>query len=363
MTSIGSAGTETADAYIARMADQAAQRPDDAELDSPETPTEPTTPDPAPAAVEAATDDAAPPPDAAPRDTPQAEASPPSPEQAAVAPTTGAPEPFRFTADGREVEIPGIVRTATGDITIPASAWPRVLPYLRDHRAVTQQIQAAKAEVKHWQEQATARKTRGDLLWDKLSALVEGPEDKLIEFFEKRQQMAPILKAEAEKDELRQRLEARESQDRTVAEEQQLADLNRQLRETTTQWADYYAKRPEYQGVDAKRIDRLLWDIRHDLWFQADERGVPEWNIPPHGYGINHDLLQERLTDVAGEIRQREAAIKAAQEAAQRNATALAPSAAPPAVSAKATGDPARVPAKPTTTEEYLAHMERLARG
>lgn len=363
MSSIGSAGTETAESYIARMADQAAARPDDAEPDSPETPSPTVPPDPAPAAVADPIEDAAPPADAAPRDTPQAEASPPSPDQAAVATTTGAPEPFRFVADGREVDIPGIVRAANGDITIPATAWPRVLPYLRDHRAVTQQLQSAKAEVKHWQDQATARKTRGEQLWDKLSALVEGPEDKLIEFFEKRQQMAPILKAEAEKAELQQRLEARESQESAVAEQQQVADLNRQLRETTTQWADYYAKRPEYQGVDAKRIDRLLWDLRYDLWFQADERGVPEWNIPPHGYGINHDLLQERLTEVVGDIRQREAAIKAAQEAAQRNATALAPSAAPPAVSAKATGDAARVPAKPTTTEEYLAHMERLARG
>lgn len=362
MTSSGSAGTDKEADYIARMAETAAARdPDDTLTDSPETPTEIVEASPSTDAATPPETSAAPPDPVSPSDPPQT--APAVPALDAPATTTGTPVPYAFTVDGSEVAIPGIVRGADGSITIPASALPRFQPYLRDHRAVTKQIQAAKSEVRHWQDEATKRTNRGEKLWEKLTALVEGPEDKLIEFFEKRQQLGPILKAEAEKEDLRQQLTARQTAEQDQATEQQTADLSRQLRETTTQWADYYAKQPAFTGLDPKRIDRLVWDLRHDLWFQADEQGVPEWNIPPHGYGIRHDVLQERLTDLATEVKTREDAIKAATEAAQRNATALAPSGAPPAVSAKATGTPDRVPAKPKTREEYEEHMSRLARG
>ncbi len=333
------------------LGDEAAQSPADP------------APSPAPAAAPDPTVDAAPPTSST-TPTPQAQgeqASPQSPAPSTPVPTPSpTPEPFRFSVDGREVGIPGVTREADGAVRISADAWPKVLPYLRDHQAVTQQIQAARAEAKHWHTEAQRRTTKGDALWDRLTALVDDPA-KLAQFFENYQQQVPILKAEAEKMELAARLDQQNARDQAAQEEAATAQLSQDLRHGTTAWAQYYTKLPEFEGLSPERVDKLLWDMRFDLWFQSAE-GIPQWNVAPGGYAVNHHLIRERLTDLASDHREKQQAIKAAEKAARENAAALAPSNAPPAVSTKGSPGTDRAAQRPTSREEYEAKMERLAR-
>lgn len=332
----------------------------------PAPPPEPEAPasDPAPDAPPVAAADPASSATAAPSDDPDAPKAdaPPAPPPLTAPATPPTPTPFAFTADQRTFDVPGAV-LAGETIQIPKAAWDRhIQPNLRDGRAIRERESQHRREVAALREQLETKTTRGDALWEKLKALGDAGPDALAEWLDNYRQNWPVLLAEARAKDAESRLTAVDRREQAQAEEQMVGQLHESLRGAAKEWAQYYAGQPDFQGVSAEDVETLIWDLRHQLFFEADE-DVPQWHLRAGDIGLNHDLVRERLGKVVAQQRAVEARLRAAEEATRKNAAALQPvTAAPPAVRSDGGGTGGTAaPAKPQTREEYLAHMEKLA--
>lgn len=262
------------------------------------------------------------------------------------------PRPFTFKADGKEVTVP---RSQIFDVQQPdGTTEPHVLFPLAEVRGIQhffadrgawreekKQLlqQLAERDPEHHSAMVQARELTG-WLWQ----LLDQSDEEILAAVEQMRSGRPAWEARQEAEALKRKLDARESVQ--VDPDPELQRLEQEEQEQQLQGAlngqlDQLLKQPEFAGVPRDRVARRLWELRHEVFFEADA-DLPQAGLRKGDIGINLGYLRSYLADEAATIRSvRESAIRA-QQIERQNREALGTTTKPkPAV--KTATRPARL--------------------
>jgi hypothetical protein len=286
-----------------------------------------------------------------PEATPDAQSDAPPAEDALETPPEAVedaathPE-FTYRSAGREFNIPGSAVGEDGAF-IPTPALPAITRLLAEgqHAKEASREYAARLQEARAEGQKELQYARS-LLASLNNLRQQGPEA-IAQWFDDLDLNWPLMEANAKLSLMEKEREAEKAKLTEATREREAEALVPQLKGVLTEKLEEYAKRPEFAGIDQKRLfNRLSGRLFDQVFEEATEDDVAQGIAQRVGQVVvNWGVIEDEVKDEADLLRRARESAKLTREVAKQNAASTAESKAPPTVGAKkgasvATGKP-----------------------
>jgi len=266
-------------------------------------------------------------------DAPPAEVAPETPPDAVVEATH--PE-FTYRSAGREFNIPGSAVGEDGAF-IPTPALPAITRLLAEgqHAREASREYAAKLQEARVEGQKELQYARS--LLASLNQLRQQGPDAIANWFDELDRNWPLMEAQAKLSLIEKEREAEKAQLSDAQREREAEALVPQLRNVLTEKLAEHAKRPEYKGVDTKRLfERLSGRLFDQVFEEATEDDVAQGIARQVGQVIvNWGVIEDEVKYEADILRRTRESANLTKEVVKANAAKVAEPNAPPTVGAK----------------------------
>lgn len=261
---------------------------------------------------------------------PSADADRPSQDKVADVPEV---KPWTIKADGKEISVERsqIFKAKNADgteeeyVIFPSSELKKLQPFLADRgtfRNEKKQLLQQLAELKpeNHEEVVKAKELTAFLF-----GLFEKPEDEILDEISKFKAGRATWEAQQLAKSAQAKLTARESV--TVDPDPELERIHEEERDEQLQGSlkthiAELLKKPEFAGLDAASAVEDLWELRHKVFFLADE-DMPQFGLKKGDIGINLEYASTRLQREATRLMSVRTRTLEAQRIQRENAEAL----------------------------------------
>ena len=268
-----------------------------------------------------------------PSETPPAEAVPETPPDAVVEATH--PE-FTYRSAGREFNIPGSAVGEDGAF-IPTPALPAITRLLAEGQHAREASRDYAAKLSEARAEGQKELLYARSLLASLNQLRQQGPDAIANWFDELDRNWPLMEANAKLSLMEKEREAEKAQLSEAQRDREAEALVPQLGRVLTDALAEYAQRPDYKGVDTKRLyARLSGRLFDQVFEEATEQDVAQGVAQRVGQVVvNWGVIEDEVKDEADILRRARDSANLAKEVVKANAAKVAEPNAPPTVGAK----------------------------